>query len=171
MTDTIAFERLVAEHRNELYAHCYRMLGSVQDAEDALQEAMLRAWKGLPRFEGRSSLRSWLYTISTNTCLKAIEQHDAQVGAFLLVDRDGALAQAEAVDRRRRAGETLSPLAGFPVAVKDVRSQGDLAVVRADYGPDGAEPVGQYVWTLERGAQGTWTLSWWIFNRKPPSSD
>src|SRR6188472_1201981 len=50
------------------------MLGSVQDAEDALQEAMLRAWRGLPRFEGRSSLRSWLYTITTNVCLKMIER-------------------------------------------------------------------------------------------------
>ena len=50
------------------------MLGSAQDAEDALQEALLRAWRGLPRFEGRSSLRSWLYTIATNACLKAIER-------------------------------------------------------------------------------------------------
>jgi len=64
-----SFERLVAPHRGELHAHCYRMLGSVQDAEDALQEAMLRAWRALPRFEGRSSVRSWLYRIATNTCI------------------------------------------------------------------------------------------------------
>ncbi len=77
--DEHAFSRLVEPRRGELHAHCYRMLGSVQDAEDALQEAMLRAWKGLPRFEGRSSLRSWLYTISTNTCLNAIERRPKRV--------------------------------------------------------------------------------------------
>src|SRR5919109_4059519 len=69
-----AYRRLVERHRSELHAHCYRMLGSVHDAEDALQEALLHAWRGLPGFEGRSSLRSWLYTITTNVCLKAIER-------------------------------------------------------------------------------------------------
>ena len=77
--DQDAFGRLVEPRRSELHAHCYRMLGSVQDAEDALQEALLRAWRGLPRFEGRSSLRSWLYTISTNTCLNAIERRPKRV--------------------------------------------------------------------------------------------
>ncbi len=77
--DEHAFGRLVEPRRGELHAHCYRMLGSVQDAEDALQEALLRAWRGLPRFEERSSLRSWLYTISTNTCLNAIERRPKRV--------------------------------------------------------------------------------------------
>src|SRR5438477_7120012 len=77
--DEGAFGRLVEPHRSELHAHCYRMLGSLHDAEDALQEALLRAWRGLPRFEGRSSLRSWLYTIATNTCLSAIERRPKRV--------------------------------------------------------------------------------------------
>jgi RNA polymerase sigma-70 factor (ECF subfamily) len=77
--DEAAYGRLVEPHRGELHAHCYRMLGSVHDAEDALQEALLRAWRGLPRFEGRSSLRSWLYTIATNTCLNAIEKRPKRV--------------------------------------------------------------------------------------------
>ncbi|WP_240157546.1 sigma-70 family RNA polymerase sigma factor [Pseudonocardia broussonetiae] len=72
--DDAAFTRLVAPLRRELHAHCYRMLGSTHDAEDALQEALVRAWKGLPGFEGRSSLRSWLYTVATRTCLTAVER-------------------------------------------------------------------------------------------------
>ena len=77
--DEDAFARLVKPHRGALHAHCYRMLGSVPDAEDALQEALLRAWRGLPRFEPRNPLRSWLYTIATNTCLRAIERRPKRV--------------------------------------------------------------------------------------------
>jgi RNA polymerase sigma-70 factor, ECF subfamily len=77
--DGDAFARLVAPHRAELQAHCYRMLGSVHDAEDAMQDALLRAWRGLGRFEGRSSLRSWLYRVATNACLRAIERRPRRV--------------------------------------------------------------------------------------------
>jgi RNA polymerase sigma-70 factor, ECF subfamily len=77
--DEDAFRRLLEAYRGELHAHCYRMLGSVHDAEDALQDASLRAWRGLPRFEGRSSLRSWLYKIATNSCLNAIARRPKRV--------------------------------------------------------------------------------------------
>ena len=73
-TSNTEFEALVAPYRGELHAYCYRMLGSLQDAEDALQEALLGAWKGLASFEGRSALRSWLYRIATNACLRVAEQ-------------------------------------------------------------------------------------------------
>jgi RNA polymerase sigma-70 factor (ECF subfamily) len=71
--DSAAFTRLVKPLRRELHAHCYRVLGSTHDADDALQDALLRAWRGLARFEGRSSLRSWLYTVATRTCLDIVE--------------------------------------------------------------------------------------------------
>jgi len=77
--DQAAFGRLVEPYRRELLAHCYRMLGSVADAEDALQDALLGAWRGLGAFEGRSSLRSWLYTIATNACLKALRRRPKRV--------------------------------------------------------------------------------------------
>jgi RNA polymerase sigma-70 factor, ECF subfamily len=77
--DEDSFRRLVEAHTAELRAHCYRMLGSVHDAEDALQETLLGAWRGLGRFEGRSSLRSWLYRIATNACLKLIERRPKRV--------------------------------------------------------------------------------------------
>jgi RNA polymerase sigma-70 factor (TIGR02960 family) len=69
--DGEAFRTLTEPYRRELQVHCYRMLGSVQDAEDVLQDALLAAWQGLGGFEGRASLRTWLYKIATNRCLNA----------------------------------------------------------------------------------------------------
>jgi RNA polymerase sigma-70 factor (ECF subfamily) len=70
--DEDAFRRMVERHQAALHAHCYRMLGSLHDAEDALQETLLRAWRGLAGFGGRSSIGTWLYRIATNACLDAI---------------------------------------------------------------------------------------------------
>ena len=77
--DESAFGRLIELYRSELHAHCYRMLGSLHDADDAMQEVMLRAWRSIGRFEGRSSVRSWLYTIATNTCLNLIARRPKRV--------------------------------------------------------------------------------------------
>jgi RNA polymerase sigma-70 factor, ECF subfamily len=71
--DEASFAELIEPYRRELHAHCYRMLGSVHDADDALQETLLGAWKGRSGFEGRSSLRSWLYTIATNASLRILK--------------------------------------------------------------------------------------------------
>src|SRR3954451_22045929 len=77
--DETAFAGLMKPYERELHAHCYRMLGSVYDADDALQDTELRAWRALKRFEGRSSLRSWLYTIATNSCLTQIQRRPKRV--------------------------------------------------------------------------------------------
>jgi RNA polymerase sigma-70 factor, ECF subfamily len=77
--DENAFRRLVEPHRANLLAHCYRMLGSLHDAEDALQEALLRAWRGLERFDDRRPLRPWLYKIATNTCLDGIARRPKRI--------------------------------------------------------------------------------------------
>ena len=70
--DGDAFRELTEPHNRELQVHCYRMLGSFQDAEDALQDALLTAWQGIGGFEGRASIRTWLYRIATNRCLNAL---------------------------------------------------------------------------------------------------
>jgi RNA polymerase sigma-70 factor (ECF subfamily) len=114
--------------RRELLVHCYRMLGSVHDAEDSLQEALLRAWRALPRFEDSSSLRTWLYRISTNTCLDAIARRPKRV---LPIDyRPGA-------DPHDSPGEPLvesvwvEPYPTPPEASYQLRESVELAFVAA----------------------------------------
>ncbi|HKR67483.1 MAG TPA: sigma-70 family RNA polymerase sigma factor [Streptosporangiaceae bacterium] len=73
MTSTVNFDQLADPFRGELLGYCYRMLGSIEDAEDQVQETLLRAWRAYGDFEGRSSLRTWLFRIATNACLRALE--------------------------------------------------------------------------------------------------
>jgi RNA polymerase sigma-70 factor (ECF subfamily) len=136
--DEEAFRRLVEPYRAELHAHCYRMVGSLHDAEDALQEALLRAWRGLARFEGRSALRSWLYTIATNTSLNLIERRPKRV---LPIDygpstdpHDGlGLPPAESVWMEAYPDETVGLDDGFaaPDARYELRESVELAFVAA----------------------------------------
>jgi RNA polymerase sigma-70 factor, ECF subfamily len=86
------YAQLVARHRDELHAHSRRILRSSQDAEDAVQEALLRAWRALPSFEGRSSLRSWLYRIVTNTSLDEIKRRPRRL---VPIDDEQAAAGSE----------------------------------------------------------------------------
>jgi RNA polymerase sigma-70 factor, ECF subfamily len=103
--DDQAYRQLVEPHRRELHALCYRMLGSRHDADDALQVALFQAWRGLPGFEGRSSVRSWLFTIATNASLKLIARRpkrvlpiDIAVPADLVYAPDQPLAESAWVE-------------------------------------------------------------------------
>jgi RNA polymerase sigma-70 factor (ECF subfamily) len=98
--DELAFARLVGPLRPGLHAHCYRMLGALQDAEDALQEALLSAWQGLAGFEGKSSLRTWLFTIATHASLRLAAQRPRRVvSSEVAPAADPSAPHAEALDR------------------------------------------------------------------------
>jgi len=77
--DERAFARLVEPYRRQLRAHCYRMCGSIYDADDLLQESLLRAWRGLPAFAGRASLRTWLFRVTTTACLDALDKRAPRI--------------------------------------------------------------------------------------------
>jgi len=136
--DEDAYVGLVRPYRAALLAHCYRMLGSFHDAEDAHQETLLRAWRALPRFAGRSSLRAWLYRIATNACLRMLERRPAQL---LLPDDYGpAAAHGEAPADPLLDAPWLEPLpdallgdlaGGSPEARYEQRESVELAFVAA----------------------------------------
>lgn len=131
--DDAAFSRLVGPLRRELHAHCYRMLGSSHDADDALQDAMLRAWKGIARFEGRSTVRSWLYTVATRTCLDLVESRGRRA---LPMDLGPSSERAVLDDPPLTEIAWLGPyavgdLAGGPVARYEQREAVELAFVAA----------------------------------------
>jgi len=124
--DDVAFEELVNPYRRELQAHCYRILGSVADAEDAFQESLTAAWKGLAGFEGRASFRTWLYRIATGRCLNMLranrrspERAERQVEILWLEPYPDALL-----------GELLDPTAG-PEARYEQRENISLAFITA----------------------------------------
>jgi RNA polymerase sigma-70 factor, ECF subfamily len=99
--DEAAYAELVERHRAELQAHCRRMLGSAHDAEDALQEALLRAWRSLAQFEGRGSVRWWLYRIATNASLDALRRR-SQRAVPIEVETTAAGPETDPEDRFER---------------------------------------------------------------------
>src|ERR671910_169430 len=137
--DEDAFRRLVEPYRAPLHAHCYRMLGSVHDAEDALQDALVRAWRGLCGFRGRGRLRNWLYRIATNACLDAVSRRPKRVLPIDYGPRVGAeghqLAEpvAESLWVEPYPDEMLGLEDGYasPEARYEVREAVELAFIAA----------------------------------------
>jgi RNA polymerase sigma-70 factor (ECF subfamily) len=115
--DELAFRRLVGPYRRALEAHCYRMLGSPHDAEDAVQETLLRAWRAIDRFEPRAALQTWLYRIATNACLDELERRPRRP-ELLQPFPDSALDEA--------ASPTYDPAARYAI-----REGMELALLRA----------------------------------------
>ena len=113
--DQEAFAQLIDPYRNQLVVHCYRILGSFEDAEDMLQETLVRVWKHLDTFEGRSSLRTWLYKVATNACLDALDSR----GRAALAAR---VHEAHRDDRRlpAHAGHAEPVVADRPDDARDV---------------------------------------------------
>ena len=129
MLDSAAFVRDTEPFRRELFAHCYRMLGSVHDAEDVVQETYLRAWRSHSGFEGRSSMRTWLYQIATNACLTALSKRGRRLlpSGLYGPEQDPGQAPAE-------AGPEVSWLQPVPDAMVMPDSADPAAIVAAREG-------------------------------------
>ncbi|NIZ93474.1 sigma-70 family RNA polymerase sigma factor [Kineococcus rubinsiae] len=136
--DAAQLEPRLAEHRGQLTGYCYRMLGSAFDAEDAVQETMLRAWKGLDGFEQRSALRSWLFRIATNVCLTMIESRsrrarpmDLSATAWEPVEASLGARRPEDTWLEPMVDSRVLPSAGDPAEVAVARESVRLAFVAA----------------------------------------
>jgi RNA polymerase sigma-70 factor, ECF subfamily len=134
-TATQSFGEL-EQHRRELTAHCYRMLGTPFEAEDAVQDTLLRAWRSLERFEGRSSLRSWLYTIATNVCLDMLDSKQRRARPMDLGEArspDGPIGEIlpETTWIEPVPDELVVPQSGDPAAIAQSRETIRLAFVAA----------------------------------------
>jgi RNA polymerase sigma-70 factor (ECF subfamily) len=119
------YAELVELHREELRVHCTRILRSPHDAEDALQEALLRAWRSLPQFEGRGSLRSWLYRIATNTSLDQMRRRGEPAIAGEPTDR---VDMDDQIERRETVGRVVAAVGAL------TRGQQEVFVLRDVYG-------------------------------------
>ena len=139
MTDSAVqedFLPLAEPYRRELLAHCYRMLGSVHDAEDLVQETYLRAWRAYDRFEGRSSLRTWLYRIATNACLTALETRSRRplpsgLGAPNADPDDALVQQAEVPWLEPIPDAMVAGAAADPATIVTSRDSIRLALIAA----------------------------------------
>jgi RNA polymerase sigma-70 factor, ECF subfamily len=120
-------ERELESYRRELTGYCYRMLGSAFDAEDAVQETMVRAWRGLDRFEGRAALRSWLYRIATNVCLDMLNGKERRIRPLELGDPGGL----DSPLTTRGEASWLEPIPADPAEVAEERETLKLAFVAA----------------------------------------
>src|SRR6266545_6730494 len=122
------FLRLADPYRRELLAHCYRMLGSVHDAEDLVQETYLRAWRAYDNFEGRASLRTWLYRIATSACLTALDHKSRRM---LPSGLGGPSDNPELPAVQELSVPWLQPLPDDPAAVVAERDSVRLAMIAA----------------------------------------
>jgi RNA polymerase sigma-70 factor (TIGR02960 family) len=132
--DGAAFEQLVGPHRHEIQAHCYRLLGSVADAEDALQETLTAAWRGLGGFQGRASIRTWLYRIATSQCLnmlRSARRRPAVVAPVLDVEPPEPTRRGEVVWLEPYPDVLLADPSGSPESRYAAREAISLAFVTA----------------------------------------